>query len=115
VKRPAGPQAAGEARAERWKFSRSPSPAPRDTQGGTAQAITGRGADYVRTVKGNMPTLYRQLKKLPWARIPAASSVSTGHGRRSRRTIKAAQAASDRMNDFAGSLTIYPCINFVAA
>jgi len=22
------------------------------------------------TVKGNMPTLYRQLKKMPWARIP---------------------------------------------
>jgi predicted transposase YbfD/YdcC len=39
-------------------------------------------------VKGNMPTLYRQLKKLPWTRIPAVSSVSTGHGRRARRTIK---------------------------
>jgi hypothetical protein len=42
------------------------------------------------TVKGNMPTLYRQLKKLPWTRIPAVSSVSTDHGRRTRRTIKAA-------------------------
>jgi predicted transposase YbfD/YdcC len=62
------------------------------TQSDTAQVITGRGADYVMTVKGNMPTLYRQLKKLPWARIPAASSVSTDHGRRSRRTIKAALA-----------------------
>src|SRR5689334_17001948 len=37
-------------------------------------------------------TLYRQLKKLPWARIPAVSSVSTGHGRRSRRTTKAVLA-----------------------
>ncbi len=62
------------------------------TQGDTAQVILGRGADYVMTVKGNMPTLYRQLKKLPWARIPAVSSVSTGHGRRARRTIKAALA-----------------------
>jgi hypothetical protein len=44
------------------------------------------------TVKGNMPTLYRQLKKLPWSRIPSASSVSTDHGRRARRTIKAALA-----------------------
>ncbi len=44
------------------------------------------------TVKGTMPALYRQLKKLPWARIPATSSVSTGHGRRARRTIKAALA-----------------------
>ena len=60
------------------------------TQGDTAQAITGRGADYVMAVKGNMPALYRQLKKLPWVRIPAVSSVSTGH--RSRRTIKAVLA-----------------------
>jgi hypothetical protein len=44
------------------------------------------------TVKGNMPTLYRQLKKLPWAAVPAASSVSTDHGRRARRTIKAVLA-----------------------
>jgi predicted transposase YbfD/YdcC len=44
------------------------------------------------TVKGNMPTLYRQLKKLPWAAIPATSAVSTDHGRRARRTIKAALA-----------------------
>src|ERR1700751_2666275 len=39
-----------------------------------------------------MPTLYTQLKSLPWAAIPAVSSVSTGHGRRARRTIKAALA-----------------------
>ena len=62
------------------------------TQADTAQVILGRHADYVMTVKGNMPTLYRQLKKLPWARIPAVSSVSTDHGRRARRTIKAALA-----------------------
>src|SRR6185437_7311464 len=62
------------------------------TQSDTAQVITGRGADYVMTVKGNMPTLYRQLKTLPWARIPAVSSVSTDHGRRACRTIKAALA-----------------------
>ena len=62
------------------------------TQHDTAQVILGRGADYVMTVKGNMPALYRQLKKLPWARIPAVSSVSTDHGRRARRTIKVALA-----------------------
>jgi predicted transposase YbfD/YdcC len=62
------------------------------TQDDTAQAITGRGADYVMTVKGNMPTLYRQLKQLPWAAIPAFSAVSTDHGRRARRTIKVALA-----------------------
>ncbi|MHB1431778.1 MAG: ISAs1 family transposase [Streptosporangiaceae bacterium] len=54
----------------------------------TAQAILGRGADYVMTVKANMPTLYRQLRNLPWASVPASSAVSTDHGRRARRTIK---------------------------
>jgi predicted transposase YbfD/YdcC len=58
------------------------------TQHDTAQAIIGRQADYVMTVKANMPALCKQLRKLPWARIPAVSSVSTGHGRRARRTIK---------------------------
>ena len=62
------------------------------TQSDTAQVILGRRADYVMTVKGNMPTLYRQLKKLPWAAIPAVSAVSTDHGRRARRTIKAVLA-----------------------
>ena len=62
------------------------------TQHDTAQVILGRGADYVMTVKANMPTLYRQLKKLPWAAVPAVSAVSTDHGRRARRTIKAALA-----------------------
>ena len=64
------------------------------TQHDTAQIILERQADYVMTVKANMPTLYRQLKKLPWARIPATSSVSKDHGRRARRTIKAALAPS---------------------
>jgi predicted transposase YbfD/YdcC len=61
------------------------------TQHDTAQVILGRGADYVMTVKANMPTLYKQLKKLPWAAVPAVpavSAVSTDHGRRARRTIK---------------------------
>jgi predicted transposase YbfD/YdcC len=62
------------------------------TQHDTAQAVLARQADYLMTVKGNMPTLQRQLKKLPWARIPAVSSVSKDHGRRSRRTIKVALA-----------------------
>jgi predicted transposase YbfD/YdcC len=62
------------------------------TQHDTALVIISRHADYVMTVKGNMPTLYEQLKKLPWARIPAVSAVSAGHGRRARRTIKAVQA-----------------------
>ena len=62
------------------------------TQSDTAQVILGRGAGYVMTVKANMPTLYRQLKELPWAAVPAISAVSTDHGRRTRRTIKVALA-----------------------
>jgi hypothetical protein len=46
------------------------------------------------TVKPNMPTLYRQLKKLPWAAIPAVSAVGTDHGRRACRTINAALASA---------------------
>jgi predicted transposase YbfD/YdcC len=62
------------------------------TQHDTAQVVIDKGADYVMTVKGNMPALYRQLKKLPWAAIPAVSAVSTDHGRRARRTIRAVLA-----------------------
>ena len=39
-----------------------------------------------------MPTLHKQLKKLPWAAVPAVSAVSTDHGRRARRTVKAVPA-----------------------
>ena len=62
------------------------------TQADTAKAILARRAYYVMTVKANMPTLYRQLKKLPLAQVPAVSSVTGDHGRRARRTIKAALA-----------------------
>jgi predicted transposase YbfD/YdcC len=58
------------------------------TQSDTAQLILSRHADYVMTVKGNMPTLYKQLKKLPWKDVPSVSSVTADHGRRACRTIK---------------------------
>jgi predicted transposase YbfD/YdcC len=62
------------------------------TQSDTAQVILGRHADYVMTVKGNTPTLYKQLKKLPWTLVPPVSAVTRDHGRRARRTIKVALA-----------------------
>jgi predicted transposase YbfD/YdcC len=62
------------------------------TQHDTAKAILARQADYVMTVKANMPTLHRQLRQLPWTGVPSFSSVSTDHGRRARRTIKAVLA-----------------------
>ena len=61
------------------------------TQAETAAAITARGADYVMTVKGNQPTLYRRLKALPWSQVPAVSTASRDRGRISRRTIRTAQ------------------------
>ena len=74
------------------------------TQSDTAQVITGRQADYVMTVKGNMPTLYKRLKKLPWAAVPAFSAVSTDHGRRARRTIKVALVSA--WIEFAGAAQV---------
>ena len=41
------------------------------------------------TVKGNQPRLRARLKALPWTHVPAASTVTTSHGRRVWRTIKA--------------------------
>jgi len=51
------------------------------TQHDTAQLILGRRADYAMTVKGNVPTLFRQLKKLPWPKVPSVSTVTTDHDR----------------------------------
>lgn len=62
------------------------------TQTATAQAILDGHADYLLTVKGNMPTLHAYLKDIDWKSVPATSSVQTGHGRRVRRTIKVVDA-----------------------
>ncbi len=51
-----------------------------------------------------MPTLYRQLKKLPRAAVPAVSAVSTDHGRKARRTIKAVLAPA--WIEFAGAAQV---------
>jgi predicted transposase YbfD/YdcC len=59
------------------------------TQHETARAITTAGGDYVFTVKGNQKNLYARLKALAWAQVDPHTSVSRGHGRRARRTIKA--------------------------
>jgi len=62
------------------------------TQTDTATAITAAGGDYVFTVKGNTPTLHRQLKALPWKDVPADSATVVSHGRRATRTIKSLTA-----------------------
>lgn len=62
------------------------------TQTETATAITDAGGQYVLTVKANTPTLLRQLKALPWKDMPSHSVTTTGHGKRTTRTIKVAAA-----------------------
>ncbi len=73
-------------------------------QRGTAAYITGRDGHYVLTVKGNQPRLRAQLKALPWGQVPATSTVTTSHGRRVRRTIKAVTAPT--WLDFPGAAQV---------
>jgi len=54
-----------------------------------------RGAHWVLTVKGNQPSLHRQLAKLPWKAVAEGHrSVETGHGRREIRTLKVVTIAT---------------------
>lgn len=60
------------------------------TQAETAKHLVDeRKAHYLLTVKGNQPTLFSQVKALPWAQAPALfTEAERGHGRLERRTIK---------------------------
>ncbi len=76
-------------------------------QRGTAAYLTGRGGHYLLTVKGNQPTLRSQLKAAqcaPWTQVPAVTTVSTTHGRRVRRTIRAVTAPT--WLDFPGAAQV---------
>lgn len=65
------------------------------TQTGHAREIAARGAYLLVQVKGNQPTLFAQLKALPWALIPAGNRTrDRGHGRRETRTVKAVTLAT---------------------
>jgi predicted transposase YbfD/YdcC len=74
------------------------------TQTDTATLIVEAGADYVFTVKANQPTLYAQLKALPWRQVPAHADVQTGHGRRTHRAIKVLDAPA--WITFAGAVQV---------
>ncbi|GHD27634.1 hypothetical protein GCM10007147_26840 [Nocardiopsis kunsanensis] len=60
------------------------------TQTDTAQhLVSERKAHYVLTVKRNQPTLFDQVKALPWAKAPALlTETRRAHGRVERRTVK---------------------------
>ena len=54
------------------------------TQRAHVTYLSGRGAHWLLTGKGNQPTLLRQLKNLPWEQVPVADHTSDkGHGRMS--------------------------------
>ncbi len=58
-------------------------------------------AAYVFTVKKNQPRLYRQLKALPWAKIPIQDETSTrGHGRYDIRRLQAVTCTGPLALDF---------------
>ena len=59
------------------------------TQRAHVRYLVGRRAHYLLTVKGNQPTLHRQLIGLPWRQIPVADKTTDhGHGRTEFRTLK---------------------------
>jgi predicted transposase YbfD/YdcC len=61
------------------------------TQHRHADYLASRGAHYVLTVKGNQPSLHRQLPALPWTQIPTVErTCDKGHGRIESRTLKLA-------------------------
>jgi len=65
------------------------------TQRGHVTYLGGRGAHWLLTVKGNQPTLLRQLRALPWADVPVADHTSDkGHGRIETRTVKMTAVAA---------------------
>jgi predicted transposase YbfD/YdcC len=65
------------------------------TQTSHATEIAARGADLLIPVKGNQPTVFAQLKTLPWAEVPVGDRRrEAGHGRRETRTVKAVTVAT---------------------
>jgi predicted transposase YbfD/YdcC len=60
------------------------------TQIGHADYLHARAAHLLVTVKGNQPTLHKQLKALPWKDVPVGhTSSGRAHGRIEKRTLKA--------------------------
>lgn len=60
-----------------------------------AEYLHGRGAHYVLTVKGNQPSLRKQLAALPWADVPVGHrETDNTHGRRVTRTYKVVTIAA---------------------
>jgi predicted transposase YbfD/YdcC len=55
-----------------------------------AKAVADLGGHLYVSVKANQPTLFAQLKQLPWAEVAVGDQHrDTGHGRKETRTVKA--------------------------
>jgi predicted transposase YbfD/YdcC len=60
-----------------------------------ADCVAAGGGHLMVPVKGNQPTLFAQIKALPWAQVPVGDQRSErGHGRRETRTVKAVTVAT---------------------
>jgi predicted transposase YbfD/YdcC len=65
------------------------------TQRGHVDYLASRGAHWVFMVKGNQPTLRRQLAELPWRQVEIGHrSAQSSHGRREIRTLKVVTIAA---------------------
>ena len=65
------------------------------TQREHAKFLAGKQAHYILAVKRNQPSLYAQVKNLPWRSIPAGDRQhDRGHGREEHRTLQAAAVAA---------------------
>ena len=64
-------------------------------QTGHAELLAASGGHLMVAVKANQPTLFAQLKALPWAQVPVGDQTrETGHGRKETRTVKAVTVAT---------------------
>jgi hypothetical protein len=55
-----------------------------------AHAVAALGGHLYVSIKANQPTLFAQLKRLPWAQVPVGDRRrDTGHSRKQTRTVKA--------------------------
>ena len=65
------------------------------TQREHVAALHARGLHWVLTVKGNQPTLHRQLAQLPWRDVEVGHrTVAEAHGRREIRAVKVVSIAA---------------------
>jgi DDE_Tnp_1-associated len=101
VKCPACPQVAGEARAERWKYSRSPSPATRNTRPPmTSSSIPAARSLYLLDLRAQVPDPRRRRgRRHPLAGLLAVGVAAVFAGSRSVQAGAVRQRWADEAED----------------